>query len=327
LTISTPPAMTGSVSVVLCTYNGGRFLEAQLRSIEQQTRLPDEVVVCDDRSNDRTVPLLRAFAARAPFPVRISENRERLGSTGNFDQAIRLARGEYIALCDQDDQWTPDKLLRQASVLDDRPDVGGVFSDAELIDETSKSMGRTLFTKHKFHAQKQRAFLRDPVAVLLRHDVVTGATLMFRTSMRERYTAIPDTWVHDAWLAWILALHCRISLIDECLIRYRIHANQQIGVGCPRPRPGAQARVQEHEKECKRIEHQFRELLGYLRIDRHDGQGRVIEEVARKIAFLERRGAVPGSFMPRMIQLLQWFPSYRRYARGLSSLYRDLLLN
>ena len=68
------------ISVALCTYNGEPFLRQQLESIQQQTRLPDELVVCDDRSTDQTVAIVREFAATVSFPVVIVENLQTLGS-------------------------------------------------------------------------------------------------------------------------------------------------------------------------------------------------------------------------------------------------------
>ena len=82
----------------MCTYNGERFLAGQLASIAKQTRLPDELVVCDDRSTDRTVAMVREFAASATYPVRIFENEQNLGSAANFERAIRLCDGDLIAL-------------------------------------------------------------------------------------------------------------------------------------------------------------------------------------------------------------------------------------
>ena len=109
--------MGASVSVALCTYNGTRYLKDQIDSIASQTRVPHELVVCDDCSSDDTVKILEAFASRAPFPVRLSVNPTNLGSTKNFAQAIALCRGDIIALCDQDDVWHPAKLERLASVF------------------------------------------------------------------------------------------------------------------------------------------------------------------------------------------------------------------
>src|SRR6266704_3029265 len=100
------------ISIALCTYNGARFLPEQLESIAAQTRLPDEMVVCDDRSADETTDIIRTFAKNALFPVRLEINEQKLGSTKNFEKAIRLCHGEIIAPADQDDVWNPQKLSK-----------------------------------------------------------------------------------------------------------------------------------------------------------------------------------------------------------------------
>ena len=85
--------MSSSISVVLCTYNGQRFLAEQLESIRAQTKLPEELIVCDDGSTDGTLEELAGFAAVAPFQMRIYRNDRQMGSTRNFDQGIALAQG------------------------------------------------------------------------------------------------------------------------------------------------------------------------------------------------------------------------------------------
>src|SRR4051794_15860948 len=95
-------------SVAMCTYNGARFIGAQLASVAAQTRTPDELIVCDDRSTDETVAIVQKFADSAPFRVRLHVNEENLGSTKNFERAVSLCEGDLIALCDQDDVWLPE---------------------------------------------------------------------------------------------------------------------------------------------------------------------------------------------------------------------------
>lgn len=106
-----------NISVALCTYNGSQFLQRQLDSIAAQIRLPDELIVCDDGSNDATLSILENFIANAPFPVYIHRNPSNLGVSGNFCKAIKLCHGDLIALSDQDDIWQPDKLLRAQSMI------------------------------------------------------------------------------------------------------------------------------------------------------------------------------------------------------------------
>ena len=92
-------------SVAMCTYNGARFLGAQLASVAAQARAPDELVVCDDRSTDETARVVEEFAAAAPFRVRLHVNERNLGTTRNFERAVSLCEGDLIALSDQDDVW------------------------------------------------------------------------------------------------------------------------------------------------------------------------------------------------------------------------------
>src|ERR1022692_2995726 len=101
-----------SISVAMCTFDGGRFLSAQLESIAAQTRPPDELVVCDDGSSDASGNIIKDFARRAAFPTRLVVNDKHLGSTKNFEQAISLCQGTIVALADQDDVWYPHKLQR-----------------------------------------------------------------------------------------------------------------------------------------------------------------------------------------------------------------------
>jgi glycosyltransferase involved in cell wall biosynthesis len=132
------------ISVALCTYNGERFLARQLASIQQQTRTPDELVVCDDCSTDSTIEILKDFAASAGFPVRIIRNEQNLGFVANFEQAIRLCQGDLIALCDQDDIWYPTRLERSQQEFAAHPEAGLVFSDADVMDDRDQLTGTRL---------------------------------------------------------------------------------------------------------------------------------------------------------------------------------------
>jgi hypothetical protein len=314
-----------TISVVMCTYNGARYLPEQLASIARQSRLPSELIACDDCSDDETVSMLHAFAAQAPFPVRIFKNPDRLGSTRNFDQAIGLATGELIALSDQDDVWAPEKLERLSDILIRDASVGGVFSDAALIDDSARPIGMTLFQKHRFSVQKQRKFLDAPAAVLLKHDVVTGATLLFRAAMRPYCSPIPPSWVHDAWLAWMISLHSKLALTTAPLISYRIHAGQQLGISSEwrtQSAPLAETR----RRHYARVAHQFEDLADHLLRSGWTERDDIIHRIRAKIAFLQKESMLSGSLVIRVLQMVGLFPLYLHYARGLGALRTDLLL-
>ena len=127
----------------MATYNGAAYLAEQLASLAAQTRLSDELVVCDDGSSDATVALLESFAASAPFTVRVEVNTPRLGVNANFEKAARLCSGDIVFLCDQDDVWYPDKLARIEQLFGDRPETMVILNDAALVSETLEDSGLT----------------------------------------------------------------------------------------------------------------------------------------------------------------------------------------
>ncbi len=218
------------LSIALCTWNGEAHLGAQLDSIAAQTRPPDELIACDDASTDGTLRVLEGFAARSPFPVRIYANAANAGTAKNFERSIGLCAGEVVALADQDDVWMPRKLEMIEETFSRRPSAGLVFSDAELVDEDLRPLGVRLWDRVEFTPERRGRFdAGDAWRVLLARNVVTGATMAFRRSYVNRLVPFPPSWVHDAWIAFIVSLYADLGRIDEPLIRYRQHAGQQIG--------------------------------------------------------------------------------------------------
>src|SRR5688500_1591108 len=124
-----------SLSIALASYNGERYIVEQLNSIALQTRLPDELIVSDDSSADATSAIVLDFAKRVPFAVRFQINNERLGSTRNFERAIRACNGDVIFLCDQDDVWYPEKIACIEERFINKHEVGAVFTDEDVVDE------------------------------------------------------------------------------------------------------------------------------------------------------------------------------------------------
>ena len=236
--------MKVTFSVALCTYNGVAYLPDQLASLAAQTRLPDELVVRDDASADDTPDVIRAFAARAPFPVRFERNADRLGSTRNFDGTIAACSGDLIALCDQDDVWRPDKLAALERRFQDSPGVGLVFSDADLVDEALRPIGARLWTRIGFDSRRRRFWqARGALTALVPGRIVTGATMAFRSAFRTLVLPTPEgiaPMIHDGWIALAIAAVAGVAFMEEPLIAYRQHGAQQ--VGAPEP-SGARARL------------------------------------------------------------------------------------
>jgi glycosyltransferase involved in cell wall biosynthesis len=220
------------ISVAMCTYNGADFLQAQFESILAQSRRPDEIVVCDDGSTDETRALLARFEKESPNTILLNFNKRNLGSVKNFEQAIQLCSGEVIALSDQDDVWRRDKLQLIEDAFNRSSLTGLVFSDAELVDETLKPLGRRMWNEIGFDAPKRKLLQNGrALEVLLPGWTVTGATMAFRSRFTNICLPVPDgiAMIHDGWIALTIAAVADVVAIDEPLIQYRQHERQQVG--------------------------------------------------------------------------------------------------
>jgi glycosyltransferase involved in cell wall biosynthesis len=313
-----------NISVAMCTYNGSRFLQAQLKTIGNQTRLPFELIVCDDGSTDATPEIVQAFAQSVTFPVHFIRNAVNLRSTKNFEKAIRLCQGEIIALCDQDDLWAPEKLRTMADILEREPEVAGVFSDAALIDDNGARMGGTLWGSVRFAAREQRAFHADQAFFLIHRPAVTGAAFLFRSRFVNDILPIAPEWVHDAWIALILASLSKLKPVPALLISYRLHASQQLGVKTISKRAalrkGKQDRIAFHRSNALQLS-LMADKLATLPV--HQKTAKYARAKAR---YMNKRATLlEGGRLPRIFQGMAVLRGHFRFGWGLVSYFRDLL--
>ena len=218
------------LSVALCTFNGERYLLEQLESIARQTRLPDELVVCDDASEDGTAAIIGQFADRAGFKISFCQNVRRLGVTQNFAQAFSLCSGDIIVPCDQDDLWGAAKLAVLEGAFRDHADLVLAFHDLDLIASDGEVAGCTQWQRLGFGPSRQTQINRgEAFPQLLRYNVITGAAMAFRRSLLELALPVPDCFVHDEWLGLVAAASGKILSIDRQLAGYRQHEGQAIG--------------------------------------------------------------------------------------------------
>jgi len=319
-----------TISVAMCTYNGQRFLQAQLESILQQSRPPAELIICDDRSIDSGGEIVREVAQNARFPVRFFVNDKNLKSTKNFENAIGLCRGSIVALADQDDVWYEHKLDRIEKAFQSQS-VVAAFSDADLIDENSQPLGRRLWPTLSFDLAKQKAFAAGKaLGVLVKHPVVTGATMAFRREVFECMAPIPANEVHDQWMSFLLAAKGRIEIIPEPLIQYRRHAGQQLGPGPTSLKSRmAEARARGESFYVHEID-RFRQLHEHLEIhgDEFPGANYAQRAIRQKVAHLEHRARLSTARADRIPKVLREAlnGNYWRYSGGWVSIAKDMII-
>lgn len=219
------------LSVVLATYNGAKYMPAQLQSLLDQSRRPDELIVSDDGSSDDTVAVCEAFAARSPFPVVVHRQPANVGVHRNFNTALSLATGDVLFCCDQDDVWHAGKLARFADVFEADAAVGMVMGDANLVDTTLRPLGRTLWDQLDFDKTKQdRVEGGAAFEVYALHVAIFGCTIAVRGTLRDAFLPIPPGMPFDTWTGRIAAACAPCRLIREPLQDYRQHPSQSTGV-------------------------------------------------------------------------------------------------
>ena len=331
------------VSIALCTYNGEKFLTEQLESFLKQKRLPDEVIVCDDRSTDASIKLIEKFSHNASFPVRVYVNEKNLGSLKNFERAISLCSGDLIFLSDQDDVWLPEKIKTVASEFERNNKLGLVFTNAELVDEDLRSLNSTLWD-YSFPKDKQfRANQGKLFEVLLHQNVVTGATIAFRACYRDQFSPIPTDIpyvIHDAWIALVIAANAEVGMLSESLIKYRQHSNQQLGLEIkPKNYPKRNDEVREliafrqnEQIRLNKMSHliktfppfkskQYLLEEGFIKTLRNHKN----EDVEKSLHFTVRKN-LPVKKLPRVALIIREIRTgrYDRFSKGSLSALKDL---
>ena len=199
------------ISVAMATYNGERFLKEQLESLASQTRMPDELVACDDKSTDRTVDILEQFKRDAPFRIRTRKNNERLGYSKNFERAIALCEGDVIFPSDQDDVWFPKKIERIEKEFrsENKPLV--VINDCELTDGNLNSSGFSKVDQIRSAGLSTRNF-------------VSGCCTALHASMRPLIIPVPvDYSPYDVWINRLALALGKRQFVSDVLQSYRRH--------------------------------------------------------------------------------------------------------
>ncbi|MEY2472239.1 MAG: hypothetical protein QOK28_1568 [Actinomycetota bacterium] len=300
--------------VAMATWNGAAFVEAQLASIATQTRRPDHVVVADDGSTDDTVLVVKQTCAQYDLPLEfIAGGVEQLGATKNFERAVRAVDADVVVLSDQDDAWRADKLATIERAFATGADAA--FSDGRIVDAAGRPTGKTLW--QSFHYDGTA----DLLPVLLKHNVVTGATLAFSASARDLVVPFsPDGW-HDAWIAVVLsAAGCSIAALPQQLVDYRLHASNAEGLGT---RDARRAVAQRAEGRKERELRHFEAMAARVRERR--GATPALALLDRKIAHLHHRNELPDNPLARALRVARLAPEYAHFSSGWRSPLLDIV--
>lgn len=214
------------ISIAMATYNGEKYIKEQLESLAKQTKLPFELVICDDGSTDNTVQIIRELSSELPFDVHLYENKENLQFTGNFLKAASICRGNIVAFCDQDDIWENTKIEICANTIE-KEEADLVIHEGRVIDSLGRLTGLRipdLSADSQYLNKAPFDRVSKGFAMVMRRQIVEDLMTYWDW---DEYISFKKLFGcplgHDLFIyAWCCSRR-KIRFIHEELVRYRVH--------------------------------------------------------------------------------------------------------
>lgn len=321
--------MSVKISIAMATYNGDKYLREQLESFLAQTRLPDELVVCDDGSGDKTIRILEDFKASAPFKVHIYRNETRLNYIDNFNRALTLCTGGVIFLSDQDDVWFSNKVAVISELL-----ILNCSSMVATNDQMITNINLTP-TGHTTLENIRNLGLKDTW-----HSA--GCCTAIKKEFLDVLLPIPkEVHGHDGWIS-SLADHLGVRIVTDVTLQfYRRHGDNtsdsiatQSGdkshwdvirkYGLSDVSEGWRHQICLHEVVCKRLKDR---IDTFIRLKLHTSSELAIKNIRFQIHALNQRLAIVAK--PRIRRFPDvfnlWARGYYKSFSGYKSALKDIL--
>lgn len=204
------------VSVCIATYNGEKYIKEQLSSILSQIQQDDEVIISDDGSKDNTITIIKSFNDSR---IKIVLNHNRHGADGNFENALKLAKGDIIFMADQDDVWLENKYKITLNALSD---CDLVHSDSIVTDENLKTLYGSFYGMYN----NGPGILKN-----IYRSTYFGSHMAFKKRILDYSFPFPQTNEigHDLWIGLVAEMIGKVKFIDDKLLLYRRHADSHGG--------------------------------------------------------------------------------------------------
>lgn len=225
------------ISVVLATYNGAQYLPTQLDSVLQQDYPNIEIIISDDNSQDDTLAIIERYQALHPS-IQLVRSLSNQGYIKNFEQGCKLAKGAYVALCDQDDKWHPEKISKLYGAIGD---AALVYANSVLCNQYMEPIGVTIadrVTCKNFSSPLEQAiFCR-----------IYGHAMLIKNTFLQQIIPFPTIIPHDWWIAYTATVNGGIRYIPDELAWYRQHSNNVFGAVGGKRSKAQKAQAAEKEK-------------------------------------------------------------------------------
>lgn len=202
----------------MATYNGAKYIKAQLDTIVPYLNEQDELIISDDGSTDDTIEIIRSYKCSNIIML----NGPRQGVVRNFESALLRAKGDILMFADQDDIWIPEKLPTIRRTFEENQDVDVVLHDMYIADnheiETSSYMKRSFEIRKRCHG-----FLYNLI-----YNGYYGCCMAFSKEFKNKYIPFPDeTTMYDQLLGLIAEYNRKSLFLNKPLIVHRYHGNNQ----------------------------------------------------------------------------------------------------
>ncbi len=227
-----------TVSVALATYNGESFIVPQLDSLLNQTRRPDEVIIIDDRSTDKTPEIVRDYISSHGLDWKLTVAETNSGYKRNFYNCLKNTTGDVVFLCDQDDVWYPEKIEKVLTVFENDRDCLGVNTSFDMTDREGAVLvpfgeGKRNTANHGLilYPVGKGDCVRVDLNTVLVYNISPGCTCAFKREAVECYLQTSRCEMpHDWELNVIAAKQDGLRFLNVPLIGYRQHGNNTIGL-------------------------------------------------------------------------------------------------
>lgn len=226
------PEKSPLVEIVLSTYNGAHYLSQLFDSILAQTYTHWRMLIRDDGSSDSTLKIIAAYVAAHPgrFEL-IRDGLGNLGPSASFNKLLETARADYLAICDQDDLWTRDKLACQVNAMMAAEGSYGknkpllVHSDLAVFGSGMEPIAGSFWKYQRIDPEKMK-----DIRCLLVQNFVTGCTLLINRALCRSSLPIPrEAAMFDWWIALVAFQAGKIVTLPVSLVKYRQHGSNAVG--------------------------------------------------------------------------------------------------
>lgn len=220
--------MEEQVDVLMATYNGERYLKEQIDSILNQTYKNIRLIISDDCSTDKTRDILKQYEQNDK--IKIFYQEKNLGYIKNFEFLLKQVENDLYMLSDQDDVWKKEKISKSVEKLKSE-NLDLVFGDLEIVDENLNTIQES-FNKYMKLERKIKKYINDYRLQYL-YNCITGCTILSKKKYINKIVPLPAETKyipHDYWIGLIVSLNGKVGYIEEKLIKYRQHGDNQIGI-------------------------------------------------------------------------------------------------